>query len=122
MNVLVILGHPRKQSLSGALAAAYAEGARAAGVNVKELILADLHFNPNVELANMPEQLFEADLAEAKRAVEWADHLVFVYPTWWGTMPALLKGFLDRMLMPGFAFEWRADGSWNMLHKDGRPY
>ena len=115
MNVLVILGHPRKQSLSGALAAAYAEGARAAGVNVKELILAELHFNPNVELANMPEQLFEADLAQAKRAVEWADHLVFVYPTWWGTMPALLKGFLDRMLMPGFAFEWRADGSWSKL-------
>jgi 1,4-dihydroxy-2-naphthoate octaprenyltransferase len=41
---------------------------------------------------------------QARRLIGWADHIVFVYPTWWGTMPALLKGFLDRVLAPGFAF------------------
>jgi 1,4-dihydroxy-2-naphthoate octaprenyltransferase len=41
---------------------------------------------------------------QARRLIAWADHIVFVYPTWWGTMPALLKGFLDRVLAPGFAF------------------
>ena len=48
--------------------------------------------------------------------VAWADHLVFVFPTWWGTMPACLKGFLDRVLMPGFAFADREDGEgWDKL-------
>ncbi len=39
----------------------------------------------------------------AQEAIRWAEHLVFVYPIWWGTMPALLKGFLDRAFVPGFA-------------------
>jgi 1,4-dihydroxy-2-naphthoate polyprenyltransferase len=48
--------------------------------------------------------------------VAWADHLVFVFPTWWGTMPAALKGFLDRVFIPGFAFEDREDGrGWDKL-------
>src|SRR5690606_34146950 len=46
----------------------------------------------------------------------WADHLVFVYPTWWGTMPALLKAFLDRVLTPGFAFEEiHSSNNWEKL-------
>ncbi|MEX2592309.1 MAG: NAD(P)H-dependent oxidoreductase [Anditalea sp.] len=50
-------------------------------------------------------QITEDDISFAQELILWADHLVFVYPTWWGTMPALLKGFLDRVFSPGFAFE-----------------
>ena len=49
-------------------------------------------------------QPVEESIARARTLLTWADHIVFVYPTWWGTMPALLKGFLDRALAPGFAF------------------
>lgn len=115
MNILVILGHPRTDSLCAALAAAYCDGARATGVNLRSIVLADLNFDPHVRCANMAEQLFEPDLVAAKEALQWANHIVFVYPTWWGSMPALLKAFLDRVLMPGFAFQWRADGSWEKL-------
>lgn len=105
MNVLIILGHPRKDSFSAALAAAYGEGARLAKMNVRELVLADLNFNPNVVTVSPRNQKSEGDISHAQALISWADHLVFVYPTWWGTMPALLKGFLDRAFAPGFAFE-----------------
>jgi 1,4-dihydroxy-2-naphthoate polyprenyltransferase len=104
VNVLVVLGHPRIDSLCGALADAYCEGARAAGVELKRLDLSDLEFDPHVHTPFPNQQPLEDDLRSARSLVEWANHLVFIYPTWWGTMPALLKGFLDRVISPGFAF------------------
>lgn len=103
-RVLVILGHPRLDSFCGALAGAYEAGVRAAGCEVQRLDLARLAFDPNVHLPYPRDQALEPDLARAQALIRWADHLVFVYPAWWGTLPALLKGFLDRVLTPGFAF------------------
>lgn len=57
----------------------------------------------------------EPDLVDAQQSILWAQHLVFVYPTWWGTYPALLKGFLDRVLTPGFAFRHTANGGCERL-------
>ncbi|MBW8328109.1 MAG: NAD(P)H-dependent oxidoreductase [Thiobacillus sp.] len=104
MNVLIILGHPRTDSLCGALADAYDKGARAAGTVVRRLDLATLDFDPDVHTISPNQQTFEDDIRQARELILWAEHLVFVYPTWWGTLPALLKGFLDRVLTPGFAF------------------
>ena len=104
-RILVILGHPRVDSFCGALARAYAEGVRAAGHEALRLDLAGLAFDPNVRTPSPRDQALEPDLARAQALIRWADHLVFVYPAWWGTLPALLKGFLDRVLTPGFAFE-----------------
>ena len=104
MNVLIILGHPRSDSLCGALAEAFGDGAREGGANVRQLDLATLDFDPHVRVESPEQQRLEPDLAQASKLIAHADHLVFVYPTWWGTMPALLKGFLNRVLTPGFAF------------------
>jgi 1,4-dihydroxy-2-naphthoate polyprenyltransferase len=103
-KVLIIVGHPRRQSLCQALASAYGSGARRAGAQVRELRLAELSFDPNVHSLDPNVQPLEKGLVQARRLIRWADHIVFVYPTWWGTMPALQKGFLDRVLAPGFAF------------------
>lgn len=111
-KILVILGHPRQDSLCGALAAAYAEAARAAGAELRELTLADLAFDPVLRTGYGGEQPLEPDLAAAQQAILWADHLAFVYPTWWGGLPALLKGFVDRVFLPGFAFKYRKDSPW----------
>lgn len=104
IRVLVILGHPRNDSLCGALTDAFCEGARVAGTQLRRLDLATLVFDPHVRTPSPNDQPLEDDLSQARDLVVWADHLVFVYPTWWGGAPALLKGFLDRLMAPGFAF------------------
>lgn len=115
-RVLVIQGHPRTDSLCAALGSAYADGARRAGADVSWLTLADLAFDLNVRQPSPGQQPLEPDLAHARDLIAQSDHLVFVYPTWWGTMPALLKGFLDRVLVPGWAFEFHDDGrTWDKL-------
>lgn len=109
-KVLVILGHPRIQSYGNALAQAYQRGAIQAGAEVKYLELAKLEFNSNITDApdydNKTGEI-EPALKEAQDLIRWADHLVFVYPTYWGNMPALLKAFIDRTFLPNFAFRYR---------------
>lgn len=105
LRVLVVLGHPRADSLCAALATHYAAGAEAAGAEVRMLGVGALAFDPDVRMASIRAQPLEPDLETAQRLILWADHLVFVFPTWWGTMPARLKGLLDRVLTPGFAFD-----------------
>ena len=115
-KILVILGHPQKESLCGALAAEYAAGAIAAGGEVRTLDLGDLAFDPILWNGYKEIQPLEPDLVKAQESIAWAEHLVFVYPNWWGSMPALMKGFFDRTLLPNFAFKYRQDSPmWDKL-------
>lgn len=85
--------------------------AREGGLKVRQIDLAALAFDPNVRTASPCQQELEEDLLNARDLILWAEHLVFVYPIWWGTMPALLKGFLDRVLTEGFSFRNCEGGS-----------
>ena len=115
-KILITLGHPNKESFGGSLAKSYREGALKSGAEVKELILADLKFDPILHRSYKEIQELEPDLVKAQELITWAEHLIFVYPLWWGTMPALLKGFLDRAFLPGFAFKYRKDSPfWDKL-------
>ena len=105
--MLVILGHPRRDSLCGALAGAYADGARAAGHEVRFLALGDLDFDPIRREGYGEAPPLEPDLVRAQHDISWCDHMAWAYPNWWGTMPALMKGFIDRVILPGFAFRYR---------------
>jgi len=111
-KILVILGQPQRQSYGAALAAAYAEGARAADAEVRELFLGDLSFNAFGPLSADAPAALEPDLAAAQESIRWADHLVFVYPIWWGTIPALLKAFIERVFQQGFAMRFHANSPW----------
>lgn len=108
-RVLVLLGHPTVTSWCGDLAAAYVRGAEAQGHAVRRLDLAALRFDP---ILRQPDQALEPDLVAAQESLTWCSHLVVVTPIWWGTVPALLKGFLDRTLLPGFAYRYRANSAW----------
>jgi putative NADPH-quinone reductase len=115
-RILVILGHPADSSFCGALAETYATAAKAAGHDVQVLALAALKFDPIRHSGYAVGQALEPDLMAAQAAITWAEHLVFVYPTWWGTMPALLKGFIERVFLPGFAFKYREGSAfWDRL-------
>lgn len=117
-GILVILGHPDADSLCAALADAYSRGAREAGADVRELRLGELEFDPVLWKGYRIPQELEPDLRRAREEIRRADHLVWVFPVWWGTMPALLKGFLDRALLPGFGFRFRKNSPfWDKLLK-----
>jgi putative NADPH-quinone reductase len=111
-RILLINGHPDQESFNFALAAAYKAGATAAGFEVRELVIRDLQFSPNLSFGYRQRCELEPDLLRAQEWIKWADHLVWVYPVWWAGLPALLKGFLDRTFLPGFAFRKRENSVW----------
>ena len=115
-KLVVILGHPDTASLGSALARAYVGGAEAAGAAVRTINLGELTFDPVLWHGYNQIQPLEPDLVDAQEAIRRADVLVFAYPTWWGAAPALLKGFIDRVFLPGFAFKYRENSRfWDRL-------
>ncbi|MFP4118090.1 MAG: NAD(P)H-dependent oxidoreductase [Candidatus Woesearchaeota archaeon] len=106
-NILIIFGHPRKNSLCGSFADAYGMGAKSSRLNVRRIDIADLKFNPILYDKTDEKQLLEKHIKEAQKDVKWADHIVFIFPTWWASMPALLKGFMDRTFVSGFAYQFK---------------
>lgn len=111
-RILIILGHSGDKSLSKAMAEAYLRGAQESGAEVRLLCLGELNFEPVLKEGYQGKQALEPDLLDAQQSLLWAEHLVFVYPVWWGAMPALLKGFIDRTFLPGFAFKYQKDSVW----------
>ena len=117
-NILIINAHPDKESFCFALAESYKMGAYKSKANVKLVHLIDLKFNPILTFGYRKISELEPDLVQVQQDILWANHLVFVYPNWWATFPALLKGFIDRVFVPGFAFKYRENSPfWDKLLK-----
>jgi len=117
-KILIINGHPDKESFCFALAEHYKKGAVSSGATCKLINLIDLSFNPILIYGYRKISVLEPDLIKVQQEILAANHLVFVYPTWWGTYPALLKGFFDRVFLPGFAFKYhKSDLFWDKLLK-----
>lgn len=109
---VIIQGHPDPgaRHLCHALADAYAEGATSAGHEVSRIELAQLEFpllrtQQDFEAGQLPSALIPA-----RNAITSAGHIVIIFPLWLGTMPALVKGFLEQIMRPGIAFEYRKEG------------
>ena len=112
-RILVINCHPNKNSFCFAIAEAYKKGvSSSSGVEVKEIIIRDLKFNPNLEFGYEKRTTLEPDLLAAWEKIKWAEHLVWIHPVWWGGLPAITKGFIDRLFLPGFVFQYRENSVW----------
>lgn len=110
MRVLVIDGHPNPDSLCAAIVERYRRGAAAAGADVQVLAVRDMAFDPGLHRGYRGTQEAEPDVLAARHAIEAADHVCVATPVWWGATPALLKGFLDRVLERGWAFRYTGRG------------
>lgn len=115
MSALVVTAHPCSDSYTAALAAAAANGLKAAGHSVTTLDLYGIGFEAAMsrdELAAYRAREAPADpvVREHGELVRGADTLVFVYPTWWSGLPAVLKGWLERVLVPGVGFTFDDEG------------
>lgn len=96
MTTLIIDGHPNPDSYCAAIATTYAEANGATTL----LALRGLNFDDNMHYGYTRRQELEPDLEHACQLLLDADHIVVVTPVWWGLVPAVLKGFFDRILLP----------------------
>lgn len=111
-HVALIQGHPdvSPDRLCRALADAYIDGARTSGHIVEEIDVARLDFPLLRRQKEFEDGAMPAALDKAAEAIREAEHVVFVFPLWLGTMPALLKAFLEQIMRPGFAFDYDGGG------------
>lgn len=106
-KIVVICGNPDcLGSFTSAILDHYQAAAEDAGHEVQRFNLGEMSFDPILHKGYKEIQPLEPDLLALQDAIRAADHLVFGYPNWWCTMPALLKGLFDRFWLPGFAFNF----------------
>jgi NAD(P)H dehydrogenase (quinone) len=118
MHVLVLFVHPRRRSFTGELADAFCAGLEAAGHAVEFADLYEEGFDPilesrqfGLETAMDPAGSRPADVVAEQARLARAEGLVFIYPFWWSDVPALLKGWFDRVWSYGYAYAYEADRS-----------
>lgn len=121
MRVLVVFNHPYGRSFCGAILETTLAGLQAAGHECDVIHLDDDGFDPVMRSKDLrafvmaresPEaalQLVDPQVADYGRRLEQAEHAVFIFPIWWELMPALMKGFVDKVIFPGIAYE-QTDG------------
>ncbi|MDR2342884.1 MAG: NAD(P)H-dependent oxidoreductase [Campylobacteraceae bacterium] len=114
-KILIINGHPDKDSLSYAIASAYEKGAITNGAEVERINIGELHFDLNLKFGYKKDMELEPDLKDSMEKLKWAEHFVFIYPLWWGSYPAIMKGFIDRVFLPDIAFSYDKNNKKELL-------
>lgn len=105
MKVLLLDGHPDAGRYCSHLLEQY-RAALPADCNVTAVALRELAFDPNLAHGYRQRTAWEPDLTRIAEALDACDHLVIAFPMWWGAEPAMLKGLLDRLFLPGFTFAY----------------
>lgn len=116
-KIAIVVGHPQRDSFCGALGEAYRSGAQSAGHDAKLFVLGRMNFDSVLREGYRKLQPLEPDLAAAREAFVACDHVVFVFPLWCGDMPAIMKGFIERLLQPDLMKiqEAKSKASWKVF-------
>ncbi|MCS4224533.1 NAD(P)H-dependent oxidoreductase [Sphingobacterium sp. BIGb0165] len=104
-KIVVINGHPYKESFNSVIAQTYMESALTSGAEVRYIAIGELDFNPNLQFGYRQRMELEPDLLKALADIQWSEHQVWIHPLWWLGMPAIMKGFFDRAFLPGITFK-----------------
>jgi NAD(P)H dehydrogenase (quinone) len=114
MKYLIILAHPNPESFSSSLVNALHNHLVNEGNEVKIRNLYEIGFNPVLsadDFSSLADNTSPKDIAIEQEYVKWAEHIIFAFPVWWGGMPAIMKGYIDRVFSEGFAYEYVDNGS-----------
>lgn len=115
MRVIIIFNHPYEGSYCNAILNAVTKGLQKARHEVDLIHLDKEGFNPVMTAADLKafkdRKPIDPMVIEYKQRLDNADHLVFIFPIWWELMPALTKGFIDKVIFPGVAYDYRPSGN-----------
>jgi putative NADPH-quinone reductase len=114
---MIVVGHPQRATFCEALGSAYARGAAAGGHDARLFLLSEMNFDAILHNGYRKEQPLEPDLRAAYETLKVSDHLVLIFPLWCGDMPALLKGFIERILQPDLLARENTENAmnWNIF-------
>jgi putative NADPH-quinone reductase len=109
MNVLIIYSHPKHEGHNGTILKEVESNLKSKNVPYEVLDLYEIKFDPRLKSTELVRP-FESDpiILGMQEKVRKSDLLIFIYPVWWNSMPAILKGFIDRVFSAGFAFRYRS--------------
>ncbi len=113
MKCLLVYSHPNPASFNHAILEEVSKTLKAAG---HEVVLRDLYalkFNPVLspsDFGQLAAGKMPPDVAEEQKHITWADTLVFIHPIWWAGLPAMMKGYIDRVFLKGFAYDAGKEG------------
>jgi putative NADPH-quinone reductase len=116
-KIMIVVGHSQRETFCDALGNAYKQGADAAGHEAQMFTLSQMTFDPILREGYRREQPLEPDLQAAYKALAACDHLVLIFPLWCGDMPAILKGFIERILQPDLIARQNTENAmnWNIF-------
>lgn len=109
MRHLIIYVHPDKGSLNHHLMQTVVEALQSNHHEIEIRDLYQLGLNPVLSLHDLKKQrmgIVEDDVKQEQEYITWADHIIFIYPIWWTGMPAMMKGYIDRVFSYGFAYRY----------------
>lgn len=118
MKVLVVYAHPYSKSFNHAVLESFTQGLQSKGHAVEILDLYARGFNPMLtagDLASLQGGKVSADIKAEQEKVSGAEGLAFIFPLWWSSMPAILKGWIDRVFSQGFAYTFGQEGPLGLL-------
>lgn len=107
MKHLIIYAHPSKDSLNHHLKQTVEQTLAKSGHEVLIRDLYQLNFNPTLSITDIAGQRkgeVAEDVKREQEFISWADHITFIYPIWWTGLPAIMKGYIDRVFSYGFAY------------------
>jgi NAD(P)H dehydrogenase (quinone) len=118
MNHVIVYAHPNPSSFNHAIVDALRQSLQDQGASVVMRDLYALGFNPVLtggDLSQIVAGNTPKDIAEEQKHISWADVVSFIYPLWWTGMPAIMKGYIDRVFTFGFAYTANESGIVKLL-------
>ncbi|MCI1983726.1 MAG: NAD(P)H-dependent oxidoreductase [Bifidobacteriaceae bacterium] len=114
MKTVIVTCHPYSGSFCHALMLAASDGAKARGEEVDVIDLETDHFDPVMHsqdlIGFLKHESYDEQARDYIQRVKDADHLVLIFPIWWELMPAMMKGFIDKIIFPGETFDYTTSG------------